>query len=124
MRSRLLVSVVITCAVYTCTAASGRSAILVEGENFIDYEDIAMVPIQAVPGPSCSGGYMVIGLDYPSEWTKYNVPVENEEYGYYVARMLCRGDLGVSYQIRLEIYPPNIGMPQTIEFNYSGKGYG
>jgi hypothetical protein len=122
MNSRLLIATILTLTFFACTAAAGRSAILVEGESFTDYQNYSNVPIQAVAGPACSGGLMLIGLDYPGEWTKYNVPVE--DYGYYAARMLCRGDLNINYIIRLEVYPPAIGMPQTIEFSYTGRGYG
>lgn len=109
-------------ASFACHAYAEQTGIRIEAENYDSYYDIANVPIQTKTSVSCSGGYIMAGLDYPGEWATYYIPIP--DYGYYQVNLVCRGDWAVNYQIRLEMYPQTIGTPQTIQFNFTGLGYG
>ena len=122
MKFVMLLITAASLASFTGHAYAQHTGILIEAEDYGSYSDIANVPIQTRTSVSCSGGYILAGLDYPGEWTTYYVPVP--DYGYYKVNLVCRGDWAVNYQIRLELYPQTIGDPQTIQFHFTGLGYG
>ncbi|UCF04142.1 MAG: hypothetical protein JSV33_09315 [bacterium] len=110
-----------------CLLLSGLAApaysqiIMIEAEDYIDSFDIALDSIQVVVGFGCSGGYYVMGLDYPDEWTEYNVGIDS--LGAYSASLLCRGDIGVPYHLQLVSEVPGED-PEVIDFTFTGQGYG
>ena len=96
--------------------------IRIEAENFTAYNDIAYKRISPAPGPGCSGGTMLIGLDYPDEWTEYSITVG--AFGTYSVVMLCRGDIGERYRLSLKLTPQGDSINQVIAFSFTGNGYG
>ena len=106
-------------------AASGPIAaqvIAIEAEWYNASHDIGNVPIGIQVDAGCSGGLMLIGLDLADEWTSYDVPVDPP--GVYAPRLICRGNTGVEYHLRLTFVPDTLGGQQTIDFFYAGIGYG
>jgi len=104
------------------SAPASSQTVFIEGEGYFSSHDIDYGVISGVPGPGCSGGDMLVGLDYPDEWVKYNVSIS--PYGEYAVSMKCRGDLGVEYRLQLTFLPEQVGMGQTVSFRFNGAGYG
>lgn len=102
-------------------APSGAQTVFIEAENYTDYHDITYEIIRSVPGSSCSGGYVLIGLDYPDEWTAYDAAVDSA--GVYSVTLLCRGDIGVQYRLHLLLEEAGED-PQVVDFNFTGAGFG
>ena len=96
--------------------------IVIEGESYTSSNDIDYGMIAGVPGPGCSGGDMLTGLDYPDEWVRYDASIS--PYGEYAATMRCRGDLGVEYRLQLAFLPEQVGIIQVVTFQFTGAGYG
>ena len=88
--------------------------IKVEAEAFVDFYESGLYEL-------ISGVLLRLeGLDYPGEWTEYNMNVS--AYGTYSFLMLCWGDFNVPYHLRLHLTPALGGVTQTIEINFLGKG--
>lgn len=104
------------------SAQPGAQTIVIEAENFTNSNDIAYEIIRSTAYSGCSGGYWLIGLDYIGEWVQYNLPVGS--FGYYQPRLRCMADLGSGFTLILTVYPSMIGTPQTVTFNFTGKGFG
>lgn len=99
-----------------CGTARGEN-VRIEAEDFNAYHDISAYPI----GTYTYLSYVTLqGLDYPGEWTEYTAPVT--AYGRYAVTMLCWGDTGIAYRLRLYITPESGGGTQTIDFEFLGKG--
>jgi hypothetical protein len=90
------------------------ATIMVEAEDFVDFYE--------------SGQYDLIheylnrleGLDYPGEWTEYDMHVP--AFGTYSIVLLCWGDYNVPYHLRLHVTPALGGDAQTIDIEFLGKG--
>jgi hypothetical protein len=102
--------------------SSRADTIAVETEDFVDYYNIGGNVIQSVPGPGCSGGNMLIGLDVADEWTSYNLLCD--ESGFYSVTMRCRGDYLADYELKLIFTPVGPGETQTVTLRFTGRGYG
>jgi hypothetical protein len=109
-------------ALILLSAPVSSQTVMIEAESYISSHDIDYGIIDGVPGPGCSGGDMLVGLDYPDEWVKYNVSIS--PYGEYAVSMKCRGDLGVQYRLQLAFLPEQVGIGQTVSFQFTGAGYG
>ena len=111
------------CILIACSAAAPAhpQTNQVEAENYTDFHDMAYEVIRGIPDPDCSGGYILIGLDFPDEWTSYDSCIDSA--GVYSTTLLCRGDLGIPYRLRLIIEEPG-AEPQEVEFDFTGAGYG
>ncbi len=97
--------------------------IKIEAESFTSSYDVEYDVIRSAINTTCSGGYMLVGLDYPGEWVKYDLGVS--AFGVYSANIRCQGDLGQSYSLRMIITSNDINdSPQSVDFNFTGKGYG
>ena len=94
-----------------------------EAENFVTYHDIDYKLIQKYFYEGCSSGFMLVGLDAPSEWTQYHLPVPGS-FGTYNVIMKCRGDASVPYVLQLILTSDSTGADQTIDFSFQGVGYG
>ncbi|MCK4350278.1 MAG: hypothetical protein KAX13_05430, partial [Candidatus Krumholzibacteria bacterium] len=92
--SRTARSIIISLFIASLATApvSVRSeTIKVEAEAFVDfYESGLYYPIRGVL-------LRLEGLDYPGEWTEYNMNVS--AYGTYSFLMLCWGDFNVPYHL-------------------------
>lgn len=115
-----LITILLVLAVTSVPASSQLTRI--ECESYSSSHDIDYGVIDGVPGPGCSGGDMLVGLDYPNEWVKYNASIS--PYGKYAVEMMCRGDLGVEYRLQLTFMPEEIGPAQVVTFQFMGAGYG
>jgi hypothetical protein len=111
-------------AALVVTAPGGVAAttVHVEAEFFTDSHDYAGDLIAVVPSPSCSGGLMLIGLDHTGEWTEYAMSMPDT--GTYSATMKCRGDYGVPYHFLLVVSSLRSSLSQTVDFTFTGNGYG
>jgi hypothetical protein len=107
--------IILSAAAIALAPAPVRSlTIQVEAEDFVDFYE--------------SGLYTLIrenlgrleGLDYPGEWTEYNMNVS--DYGTYSFVLLCWGDFNVPYHLKLYVKPILGGDTQTIDINFIGKG--
>lgn len=96
--------------------------ITIETEWFIDSHDTGGTPIGILADAGCSGGLLLIGLDRTDEWTSYDVPVEAP--GVYAPRIVCRGNAGVDYHMQLTLSPDTLGGSQTVDFFFTGIGFG
>jgi len=108
---------VIPVAVYAQTLS-----IEIETENYTACNDAGGTSIQKVILSGCSGGYILIGLDSPGEWAQYDVSPAG--FGYYSFMLTGRGDYGQEYRFRLVFTPTGPGSVQTVEFSFTGQGYG
>lgn len=108
-----------------CWTAGGpvqSATIQVEAEAFTSCQDIALEPIRGIDAPSCTGGLMLVGLDWPDEWADYALAAS--ELGEFKVSMKCRGDAGIAYSLRLTLTGDSSGDSQTIYLTYQGVGYG
>lgn len=96
--------------------------ISIEAEDFTDYCDIGNDTINFIPGTGCSGGTLLVGLDYPDEWTSYTTVVDSP--GVYRSGIWFRGNYGLQYHLQLDLIPDTSGTSQTIDFTFVGNGYG
>lgn len=97
-------------------------ALAIEAESYTAFNDAGGTSIQKVILSGCSGGYIIIGLDSPGEWTQYDVSPGG--FGYYSLVLTGRGDFGREYRLRLVFTPTGSGSVQTVEFSFTGQGYG
>jgi hypothetical protein len=117
-----LTSLVIFALLATAAGPTASQVIVIEAEDYADSLDIGGVPIGPQEGSGCSGGFILIGLDVPDEWVSYDVTVDTP--GVYAPRLCCRGDYGVEYHMQLTFTPDSVGEAQTVDFHYTGTGYG
>ncbi len=112
--ARLIIISLFIASLATAPVSVRSETIKVEAEAYVDYYE--------------SGLYKLIskyllrleGLDYPGEWTEYNINVS--AYGTYSFLMLCWGDFNVPYHLKLHVTPALVGVTQTIDINFLGKG--
>lgn len=88
--------------------------IRVEAEDFVGFYESGLYDLIHV--------YLLRleGLDYPGEWTEYDMKVS--AYGTYSFLLLCWGDGGVPYHLQLHLTPALGGETQTIDINFIGEG--
>jgi hypothetical protein len=113
-----LILLIVTAIAAPCYSAT----IKIEAESYTSYKDTAGNRISFASNSECSGGFYLFGLDYTNEWVSYTVPISG--YSTYKASMYLRGDLGVEYNLRLELTPVEGGFTQTTYFNFIGLGFG
>ena len=101
----LLIVFVLLIAIAPASVNAG--SIVVEAEDFVAYNNLGGVMISSALGPGCSGGYMLIGLDIPREWTQYDLSCSQS--GFYSVLMKCRGTFSQSYLLRLALTPEGAG---------------
>lgn len=75
-----------------------------EAEDFASFHNIGDQMIQRLPLTGCSSGYILYGLDTAGEWTEYEVAIPAA--GTYEITLICRGNLGESYSLKLSIAKP------------------
>jgi hypothetical protein len=109
MRRALLIMLIM--ALFPPGAALGYSA-YVQAEAFTDSYDVALYPITSSLG-------LLNGLDFPSEWTQYSLPIM--PFGTYRVYMRCWGD-PQPYELHLLTFPGAEQEPQTIVLSFTGLG--
>ena len=62
----------------------------------------------------------VYGLDYPGEWTSYELDVA--EQGIYAIQLLARGDLGLTCRLEIVLTTAGSGDEQVSEISFLGDG--
>lgn len=88
--------------------------IFVQAEDYRFSHDIALDPIQSYQS-------LLYGLDYAGEWTQYELQATG--FGTYGVTMRCWGEANVPYRLQLVTIPADVdGIPQTINFDFIGKG--
>jgi hypothetical protein len=107
---KVLLAVLIAAAIPWQAAEAAYYYLL--AENFSLAHDIAMYPIRSYNG-------LLDGLDFPGEWVEYSLPVL--PFGTYQVHLRCWGD-PVPYMLHLMTYPAQGEEPQTIAFDFTGKG--
>jgi hypothetical protein len=120
-RHQLIITTAILIA--TMTAAVADELVRFEGEHFGLTHNIGLENIQILTGSSCSGGYMLYGLDYPGEWVEYN-QVHIDTLGYYVPRARIMGEYQARYEIQLTFTPCLGGDSETSVITVFGSGFG
>lgn len=116
---------ILVCAIVPVLIAPGlvlATTIHIEAEFFTNSHNYAGDTLSAVPASSCSGGYLLTGLDHTGEWTEYALPID--VVGNYSATMRCRGDFGVPYHFLLVVNSLRSTSSQTVDFSFTGNGYG
>jgi hypothetical protein len=108
----------ILCAAGTASAAT----IEIEAEDFECCNDCGLDRIMRTPALVGTGQALLVGLDYPDEWVEYVVEVPT--FGEYGVVMRARGDIGVSYHMRLTVTGQTSGQSQTVDLTFDGLGYG
>jgi len=111
-----------TLLVLVFPSSSPATTIHIEAEFFTNSHNYAGDTLSAVPASSCSGGFLLTGLDHTGEWTEYTLPVDVA--GNYSATMRCRGDFGVPYHFLLVVNSLRSTSSQTVDFSFTGNGYG
>jgi hypothetical protein len=109
-------------ALIPVVAAAQTPSIEIENEDYTAFYDVGGTLMREVILSGCSGGYILIGLDSPGEWAQYNV--SPPAGGYYSFVLTARGDYGVRYGFKLTFTPTGPGTSQTVEFSFTGQGYG
>lgn len=122
MKMNLILLSLVLFSFLTIPISTRSEEIIIEAEDFTDYHDIANDTIKSIPGSGCSGGYILVGLDYPDEWVAY--PTDVDSHGVYSARAWFRGNLGQEYNLQLALIPDTTGDTQTIDFTFVGTGFG
>ena len=97
-------------------------AIIIEAEEFSDYHDTDFELIQEATVSGCSGGQVLIGLDYPAEWTGYTF--SSDSMAIYKPYLEARGTAGYQYTLQLTITPDTMGSPIIVDFTFTGVGFG
>lgn len=85
-----------------------------QAETFTDSHDIAYAVIQ-------SAGSILLGLDYPGEWTEYQLGLS--KFGEYSVHLTIKGDDRVPYELSLTLADIS-GNAQTCDFTFVGVGTG
>jgi hypothetical protein len=93
----------------------------IEAEDFTLSHDIAFVLIASVAAPSCTGGYLLEGLDATDEWVEYGLTIS--AFGTWTVAMKGRGDLGV-HSFRMTFTGVQSGESQSVTLTFQGTGYG
>lgn len=120
-RARLLLLAI--CALVAVSApASHATRVLVEAESYTDSYDLEYEPIRQAVATTCSGQFMLVGLDYPGEWTEYDITIG--DFGTWSVGLRCRGDAGVSYTFRFTFTGTTSGTSTSYDVYYTGAGYG
>jgi hypothetical protein len=96
--------------------------ITIEAESFTSYSDAGGAQIQSIESTGCSGGYFLYGLDTPGEWTQYDLTASSA--GMFSCTIKCRGVLNRNYAFRFVFTPVAGGDSRTIDFNFTGEGFG
>lgn len=86
--------------------------ITVEAEQFARCHDVDFDPVRAVET-------RLHGLGAPGEWVEYDLQLSN--FGSYVATLVCWGEIGVTYTMRLSYGEDDMWL-QTIAFTFAGNG--
>jgi len=84
-----------------------------QAESFVASHDIGFAAIR-------SNLSVLEGLDYPGEWTAYEISVP--VYGTYSVRMRCWGEISAPYHLHLVTYPVEGEEVQTIDIDFTGLG--
>ena len=87
---------------------------------FIQAEDFTS-SYNVMPENIRADGGALIGLDYAGEWAGFQVTTA--AFGTYTVTMRCWGNLNVPYHFHLHILPVQGEAPQTIDIDFTGKGY-
>lgn len=96
----------------------------IEAEGFDDSYNIGLETIRSMLLTGCSAGYVLYGFDYPNEWVEY-YSVRVDTLGFYVPRIIFRGEPQVQYQIQLIFTPCGEGTVSEVAiFNVTGTGFG
>lgn len=111
---RITTAVLVTSLLVSC-AASAAETLQIQAESYIDYLNLDGMQI------SVSGGNL-IGLDRPGEWTYYAAAIQ--ALGTYRIRMKCWGDYDTPYELHMQFTDSGGGLPQTIQFYFTGTGCG
>jgi hypothetical protein len=72
-----------------------------EAEDFVAFNNIGEQKIQRLPLSGCSSGYILYGLDVPTEWTEYDVTIPSA--GTYQFALISRGAEGESYSLKIAL---------------------
>ena len=116
-RKTILLPAILFLCVALAAAPAFAAQIVVEGENYTDFYDIAFNPIQLYT----SGSYITLmGPDYPGEWVEYTFTVS--AYGSYAFSMICWGDYDVSYLFNVYITSNTSDQTQVITTDFEGSG--
>jgi hypothetical protein len=119
LRSVLLIAVSVIMA---APLPVSSQTLAVEAEDYVSAHDEGGVAIQPVPGSSCSSGYLLVGLDFTGDWAEYDLSVA--DFGWYSFEIRCRGVFNQAYVLRLVFTPAGSGETQSVEFSFTGAGYG
>ena len=104
------------------TAPLYSEDIVIEAEDFINVKNIDNDEIETVPGSSCSGEGVLVGLSQGGEWTDYEITVNDP--GQYEIHVQCRGDTFTEYFMNLVFSSKNGDFKQAVELIFDGAGFG
>jgi len=94
----------------------------IEAESFTACGETGGAAIQSLPLSGCSGGYFLYGLDTAGEWVQYYLTANSA--GIFSCSIKCRGVLNRDYAFRAVFTPVAGGDSRTVDFNFTGEGFG
>jgi hypothetical protein len=94
----------------------------IEAESYTAYSESGGAAIQSLPLSGCSGGYFLYGLDTAGEWVQYDLTAGRA--GVFSCTIKCRGVLNRDYAFRAVFTPVAGGDSRTVDFNFTGEGFG
>jgi hypothetical protein len=92
----------------------------IEGESYTVTNDIAGNPIMSGEVGGCSGGFALLGLDYPGEWVNYVAVFDT--LGYYTTSIVCKGTAGITCTLKATFFPILPGPSQSVFYSFVGSG--
>jgi hypothetical protein len=92
----------------------------IEGESYTSTHDIAGNPIMSGDVGGCSGGYALLGMDWPGEWVNYVVTFDT--LGYYSTSVVCKGSAGITCTLKATFFPIMPGESQSVFYSFVGSG--
>jgi len=116
MRTQSRVTAAALIALMLLASQAAAEDVTMLAADYTASHDIAFVPIGVDPGG------MLIGLDYPGEWVEYHFSVSG--FGTSRPFIAVRGDLGISYSMSMTVTARGSGLSQTVQFDFTGAGYG
>jgi hypothetical protein len=94
----------------------------IEAESFTACNETGGAQIQSIVSSGSSGGYFLYGLDTMGEWVQYDLTASSA--GMFSCTIKCRGVLNRDYAFRAVFTPVAGGDSRTVDFNFTGEGFG
>jgi len=112
----LLPFLLIVQMILPAAASAAPDALIIQAEEFTDYNELGFRQIYANPV-----GFLE-GLDSTGEWTEYDADFFAS--GTWSAAIYLQGAAGIPYHLQLILTPAGGGDSQVVNFEFVGAGCG